>query len=171
MQIDVAISSPYVIPSCFVRLDSNTQTHVFVLLARPSAKITDQSITIVAPTRLTFQVIQASKLVDDAFAIQSNITLGLEANIIGGNPLRVGLNFTLLSAPLTVFNSTVGDVKVQGLSAVVNALFSDVVLPLVNKVVTCTRGIPLPTVAGVTFAKTKIILQNGVFLIATEFTV
>ena len=112
---------------------------------------------------------QASKLVDDAFAIQSNITLGLEASIIGSDPLRVGLNFTLLAAPLAVFNSTVGDVKVQGLSAVVNALFSDVVLPLVNKVV--NRGIPLPTVAGVTFTKTKIILQNGVFLIATEFTV
>jgi hypothetical protein len=152
-----------------LQLDSNTQTHIFVLFTRPSAKITDQSITIVAPTRLTFQVMQASKLVDDAFAIQSNITLGLEASIIGSDPLRVGLNFTLLAAPLAVFNSTVGDVKVQGLSAVVNALFSDVVLPLVNKVV--NRGIPLPTVAGVTFTKTKIILQNGVFLIATEFTV
>ncbi len=62
-----------------------------------------------------------------------------------------------------------GDVQISAVSGVIDLLLSNIIIPLANSVL--NKGFPLPTVAGVTFTDSRIVLENGVFLLATAFNI
>lgn len=95
------------------------------------------------------------------------IALTAVLNASSGYPMIAG-NLSYLECPLQVLSSNVGAVNPGLAKDLVNFVLADVIVPLVNDVLTI--GIPLPTLDGLTFRDVDIVNGDGYVLVATDFT-
>lgn len=107
----------------------------------------------------------------NAFTLGCNLTTSLDLDVVlngtmAGNPLITG-NLTYLECPLELVNSNVGAVHFTAAKSLVDFLLGDVVVPFVNLVLNV--GVPIPTMDGLTFTDTAIVLGNGYVMVGSDF--
>jgi len=113
-----------------------------------------------------FQVIQPNnKTVVNAFGLDLNVLLDVEAGIVGNN-ITATLSFK--SANVTVGFSTIGSLDVSLLSSLVTFLFQYGIVPIGNMF--AKQGIPIPAVDGLTLQNPVVVYQNGYFAVRSDFT-
>ena len=160
-------------PGLLVKYPHHWMTIDSAFSSSPVTTITKSGVTAEAPATFAFSVVNSTGgIVDSAFTVGGNVTLGVTFNIHSdGSQTKQNLTAEITQAtlPLTVLRSDVGNVNVKALSAVVNAAVEKLLIPLANRVLHV--GVPLPSTPMVTLENTTLTPDDGYLLVATKFKV
>jgi hypothetical protein len=135
----------------------------------PTFEIQPSGITVSVPVGFDFNVPDTNGNIVTAFTLGANTSLGLDLSIgpDSDNELALLGNLSFLTADLYVIQTNVGSVSTGLLQDLINFLFTDILLPIVNDLL--VNGIPLPSLDVVILKKTALTLGNENIMISSDF--
>ena len=133
--------------------------------AAPTAVVTSANgVNITWHGDVDVRVLFANGTSTSAFVIGADAATDAQAWITG-----TVLNFKLgfVHADLRLESTHIGNLNVSSYTPLVNDLLSEIVVPLINQIV-AGKGLPIPTVDGLTFVNPEVKFSDGFLFVATN---
>lgn len=123
---------------------------------------TDLQVTL--PSLVSFQALPSGGTPEDAFTLTCPVaaagTLSIKGSAVAGS-------IATANCTLTEYNSTVGQVDVASLNALIGLVLSSAVVPEINKY--AGQGIPIPTYDGYKLSNSRLKFYDSYVVVATDF--
>lgn len=137
--------------------------------AMPQFDIQPNNISIIVPVDFTFNITANTSSQIQAFVMNADARLSMDL-AIGLNSLHQTAllpDLTYLGATLSLVSTNVGHVDIGLLQDLVNIVFTDIAMPLANKLL--ANGIPLPSSASLNLTNTQLLVEAGFVTAASDF--
>jgi len=159
-----------IVPGFPTKYPGGTVSIALSIIDLPVLTMTPAGITTQWPFQFSFLVVPAGQTTPvPAFEFVADATMALNITVAGtGANLVFSGDLKYLYATLTAGNSTVGpESGLPLIQDVVDALFSGIVVPSINKFL--VPGIPLPSIPGLTFTDSLVSVEQNYVLIGLNF--
>ena len=144
-----------------------------VVTAAPLCDAQKSGVSVRAAATFAFHVVNSSGgIIDTVFTLGTNATAGVTFGIVSranASGQALTAKITNASAPLSVFQSDVGTVRIAGISKLTNSIVDRLLVPLANALL--GHGLPLPSTPVLQLENTTIRPDDGYLLVATQFKV
>eukprot|EP00055_Hartaetosiga_balthica_P004441 m.11608 g.11608 ORF g.11608 m.11608 type:complete len:503 (+) comp3865_c0_seq2:95-1603(+) len=102
----------------------------------------------------------------EVFSLGLNVSATAEAWVSSDHFLH--MNLTFLNVEIDVLNTNIGKIDVSVLDSVIQLFCKSILLPGLNKAI--GKGIPLPTIDGVSFVNSQVLFNPGYLVIDTDIS-
>jgi len=137
---------------------------IFNATTYPTSEITPAGVNGTMKADMEFFVIEENQTQVPAFTLFVVAALNGTGYIINGNELGIHVNYNY--GDFYLLSSEVGTVNVKLLQASIDLTITKVVIPIINKIF--GQGIPLPSIAGISFVQPVISYASHLATLATD---